>query len=133
MLKVFKTACLAFSLLILLNLMGGCLSMEFTSLGQKVNEPLYDEYCWACLWSNSWWCWSDNPSEVCKISDDHAKRVGNDYVYRPGYREIKISYSWWTIFPAFATLGAFTPMEVICYETKDTRPAVSDEAAVELK
>lgn len=120
-------------LLVSLFLLAGCLDMEFTSPGRKVNEPLYDEYCWACLWCNCWWWWSDNPSKVCKIPDGHAVKSQNGFVYRPGYREIKISHSWWTVFLTFGTLGAFTPMKVTCYETKDARPSESDEEAVELK
>lgn len=117
----------------LLLLASGCISMEFASPGRKVNDPLYDGYCWACLWFNCWWWWSDDPSEVCKISDRHTTKASDGYVYRPGYREIKISHSWWTVFPAFATIGAITPLKVIVHETKDNHPPLKDEEAVELK
>ncbi len=99
--------------------LSGCLSMEFESKGTKVNEPLYDEYCWACLWFDFWW--GDNPSDVCKISDKDSVKVGDVCTYRPGYRELKISSGGWTVFPAFATFGAFTPMKVTCYKSKDER------------
>lgn len=111
----------------------GCVSMEFASQGAKINDPISADYYWVCLWFNCWWWWSDNPTENCRIPDDHAKNMGGRYVYRPGYREVKISYSWWTIFPAFATLGAVTPLKIICYETRSSDTVATDEEAVELK
>lgn len=131
--KIHENAGFVLLLSALLCLAGGCINLEFASPGRKVNEPLYDKCCYACLWFNFWWCWSDDPSEVCKIPDEHAKSSADGYVYRPGYREIKISYSWRTIFLAFPTLGAVTPLNVTCYETKDSRPAVGNDETIELK
>ena len=105
----------------------GCLSIELISPGDKVNEPIYNDYCWACLWCNRWWFWSDNPSSVCRIRDADSINVNNEYVYRPGYREALISYSWWTVFPAFGTLGLVTPFKVRVYKTKDDTASVVDD------
>ena len=118
---------LVFCLMIAVSL-GGCISIELNSPGDKVNEPLYNGYCWACLWCNRWWFWSDDPSSVCRIRDADSINVNNEYVYRPGCREALISYSWWTVFPAFGTLGLFSPFKVTVYKTKDdAAPVVADE------
>ena len=106
---------------------GGCISIELSSPGDKVNEPIYSGYCCACLWCNCWWFWSDNPSAVCKIRDADSINVNDEYVYRPGYREVLISYSWWTVFPAFGTLGLVTPFKVTAYKTKDDAASVVDD------
>ena len=105
----------------------GCISIELNSPGDKVNEPIYNDYCWACLWCNRWWFWSDDPSSVCRIHDADSVNVNNEYVYRPGYREALISYSWWTIFPSFGTLGLVAPFKVTVYKTKDDAASVVDD------
>lgn len=105
----------------------GCISIELNSPGDKVNDPLYNDYCWACLWCNRWWFWSDDPSSVCRIRDADSINVNNEYVYRPGYREALISYSWWTVFPSFGTLGLVVPFKVTVYKTKDDAASVVDD------
>jgi hypothetical protein len=54
-------------------------------------------------------------------------------VYRPGYREALISYSWWTVFPAFGTLGLVAPFKVTVYKTKDDAASVVDDEPAKLK